>query len=68
MTDQTGKKPGGKSAPVDDETKRRFREALDKKHAHAGTDVSDHAAHSKVGGPHDAEATGAQQMFRRKSG
>jgi len=51
-----------------DEVKRKFREALDKKHAHGGTDVSDHSEHSKVAGAHDAETSGAQQMFRRKSG
>jgi len=51
-----------------DEVKRKFREALDKKHAHGGTDVSDHSEHSKVTGAHDAETSGAQQMFRRKSG
>jgi len=51
-----------------DEVKRKFREALDKKHAHGGTDVSDKSPHSKVSGAHDAETSGAQQMFRRKSG
>lgn len=51
-----------------DEVKRKFREALDRKHAHGGTDVSDRAEHSKVHGAHDAETSGAQQMFRRKSG
>lgn len=51
-----------------DETKRKFREALDKKHSHGGTDVSDKSAHTKVNGTHDAETSGAQQMFRRKSG
>ncbi|BDZ57705.1 hypothetical protein FB554_1009 [Barrientosiimonas humi] len=52
----------------DEETKRKFREALEKKQAHGGRDVSDHSAHSKVAGAHDAETSGAQQMFRRKSG
>jgi len=51
-----------------DEVKRKFREALDKKQAHGGTDVSDHSEHSKVTGAHGAETSGAQQMFRRKSG
>lgn len=51
-----------------DEMKAKFREALDKKKAHGGRDVSDHSAHSKVSGAHDAETSGAQQMFRRKSG
>lgn len=52
----------------DDETKRKFREALDRKTAHAGKDVSGTAEHSKVAGAHGPEATGSQQMFRRKSG
>lgn len=51
-----------------EETKRKFREALDRKHAHGGRDVSDKGEHSKVHGTHGPEATGAQQMFRRKSG
>ncbi|MFC6706350.1 DUF5302 domain-containing protein [Flexivirga alba] len=51
-----------------DEVKRKFREALDKKHAHGGTDVSDKSGRAKVNGAHDAETSGAQQMFRRKSG
>lgn len=53
---------------VDDDVKRKFREALDKKHAHGGTDVSDHSEHGKVGGARAAKTSGAQQMFRRKSG
>ncbi|WP_265444146.1 DUF5302 domain-containing protein [Flexivirga meconopsidis] len=56
-----------KSGPSD-EVKRKFREALDKKHAHGGKDVSDNSEHSKVHGTHGAETSGAQQMFRRKSG
>lgn len=51
-----------------DEMKRKFREALDKKHAHGGKDVSENAEHSKVQTTHRAETSGAQQMFRRKSG
>ncbi|TWE13049.1 DUF5302 domain-containing protein [Rudaeicoccus suwonensis] len=51
-----------------DDVKRKFREALDKKNAHGGKDVSDHAAHSKVSGSHGPETSGSQQMFRRKSG
>ncbi|WP_026181073.1 DUF5302 domain-containing protein [Demetria terragena] len=57
------KKPG-----PDEETRRKFREALDKKQSHGGKDVSDRSGHSKVGGTHAAETSGAQQMFRRKSG
>ncbi len=51
-----------------EESKRKFREALDAKRAHGGRDVSDHSVKSKADGPHQAETTGAQQMFRRKSG
>ncbi|NHN55976.1 DUF5302 domain-containing protein [Calidifontibacter sp. DB0510] len=51
-----------------EDMKRKFREALDKKHAHGGKDVSDHSAQSKVAGSHGPETSGAQQMFRRKAG
>lgn len=53
------------SAPED--VKAKFREALEKKQSHGGADVSPHGARGKVGGTHDAETSGAQQMFRRKS-
>jgi hypothetical protein len=53
---------------VDDEVKRKFREALEKKNAHAGKDVSDHSEHGKVSGARRAKTSGTQQMFRRKSG
>ena len=46
--------------------KRKFREALDKKHAHGGRDVSEDGENAKI---HDAHGPAkAQQMFRRKSG
>jgi hypothetical protein len=49
-----------------EDVKRKFREALDKKHAHGGRDVSDDGEHTKI---HDAHGPAkAQQMFRRKSG
>lgn len=51
-----------------DEMKRKFREALDKKRAHAGRDVSDDADQGKVHHTHGPETSGTQQMFRRKSG
>lgn len=54
--------------PVTDDVKAKFREALAKKQAHAGTDVSDHSEHGKVGGSRRAKTSGSQQMFRRKSG
>ncbi|WP_109473032.1 DUF5302 domain-containing protein [Ornithinimicrobium cavernae] len=53
---------------VEDDVKRKFREALDRKHAHGGKDVSDHSEHGKVAGSRRAKTSGAQQMFRRKSG
>ena len=53
-------------APEDVNAK--FREALEKKQAHGGTDVSPDGAHGKVESAHRAETSGAQQMFRRKSG
>ncbi len=55
-----------KSAPED--VKAKFREALEKKQSHGGADVSPHGAHGKVEAAHSAETSGAQQMFRRKSG
>lgn len=57
-----------KDRPDENEVKRKFREALDKKHAHGGTDVSDTSEHGKVSGAAGAKTSGAQQMFRRKSG
>jgi hypothetical protein len=49
-----------------EEVKRKFREALDKKHAHGGRDVSEDGDAAKI---HDAHGPAkAQQMFRRKSG
>ena len=49
-----------------EDVKRKFREALDKKHAHGGRDVSDDGEHAKI---HDAHGPAkAQQLFRRKSG
>ena len=54
------------AAPSAEDVKRKFREALDRKHAHGGRDVSEGGEQSKV---HDAHGPAkAQQMFRRKSG
>ena len=59
---QARHRPAG---PAED-VKRKFREALDKKHAHGGRDVSEDGEHAKI---HDAHGPAkAQQMFRRKSG
>jgi len=57
----------GKPGPSED-VKRKFREALDKKHAHAGRDVSDDHEHGKVEHAQPAATSARQQMFRRKSG
>jgi hypothetical protein len=49
-----------------EDVKRKFREALDKKHAHGGRDVSEDGDAAKI---HDTHGPAkAQQMFRRKSG
>ena len=61
MTKQEGSTPGPSQ-----EMKAKFREALDKKQAHGGKDVSDEQDRSKVHGAHGPAK--AQQMFRRKSG
>lgn len=59
-----GEQPGGASSPED--VKRKFRAALDKKHAHGGRDVSEDGEQTKI---HEAHGPAkAQQMFRRKSG
>ena len=63
----TAQSDGSEHGPGED-VKRKFREALDKKRAHAGRDVSDENERGKVSGPHRPETSGAQQMFRRKSG
>ncbi|SOC51764.1 DUF5302 domain-containing protein [Ornithinimicrobium cerasi] len=55
-------------SPATEDVKAKFREALAKKQAHGGSDVSDHSEHGKVAGRSGAKTSGAQQMFRRKSG
>jgi hypothetical protein len=59
-------KSGGQGPSED--VKRKFREALDRKHAHGGKDVSDDNASGKVDHAQQAATTATQQMFRRKSG
>lgn len=54
--------------PASEDVKAKFREALDKKRAHGGADISDHSGRSKVGGGHGPETSAREQMFRRKSG
>lgn len=57
----------GSQGPSED-VKRKFREALEKKQAHAGRDVSDDHEHGKVDHAQNAATNATQQMFRRKSG
>ncbi len=68
MTKDEGKsgsdQPAAQTSAED--VKRKFREALDKKHAHGGRDVSDDGENAKIHGAHGPAK--AQQMFRRKSG
>ena len=68
MTEDAGK-PGSDQPDAEtpaEAVKRKFREALDRKHAHGGRDVSADGEHAKI---HDAHGPAkAQQMFRRKSG
>ncbi|KRF29593.1 DUF5302 domain-containing protein [Phycicoccus sp. Soil802] len=59
-------KAGGQGPSED--VKRKFREALEKKQAHAGRDVSDDSEHGKVDHAQGAATNATQQMFRRKSG
>lgn len=68
MSEDPSQDASSASEHVEDDVKRKFREALDKKHAHSGKDVSDHSEHGKVAGKRGAKTSGAQQMFRRKSG
>ncbi|WP_347350072.1 DUF5302 domain-containing protein [Intrasporangium sp.] len=59
-------KQEGAAAGPSEETRARFREALEKKQAHSGKDVSEGGDRSKIHGAHGPAK--AQQMFRRKSG
>ncbi|MDO5741070.1 MAG: DUF5302 domain-containing protein [Ornithinimicrobium sp.] len=54
--------------PATEDVKAKFREALAKKQAHGGADVSDETEQGKVAGRRGAKTSGTQQMFRRKSG
>ena len=55
-----------KTSGPSEEMKAKFRQALDKKHAHAGMDVSADGDAPKVNEAHGPAK--AQQMFRRKAG
>lgn len=69
MADQQGSQDAAhEGAEVSDDVKAKFRAALDKKHSHGGKDVSDNTEHGKVDHSSRAKTSGAQQMFRRKSG
>jgi hypothetical protein len=61
--------PKGAGRPAaSEDLKKKFRDALDRKHAHGGKDVSDDQEHSKVDHAQSAATSATQQMFRRKSG
>jgi hypothetical protein len=62
----TPKGPGRAGAGED--VKRKFREALERKHAHGGKDVSDDHDRSRIDHEQGAATNATQQMFRRKSG
>jgi len=68
MTKDSDKSEDEQPAAVSsaEDVKRKFRAALDKKHAHGGRDVSEDGDQAKI---HDAHGPAkSQQMFRRKSG
>ncbi|GAA3632944.1 MULTISPECIES: DUF5302 domain-containing protein [Kineosporia] len=52
---------------VSSDTKRKFREALERKNANGGQHQGEVQGNGKVGGSHGPETSGSQQMFRRKS-
>ena len=61
--------PKGSGRPAaSEDLKKKFREALERKHAHGGKDVSDDHDQSKVDHAQGAATSATQQMFRRKSG
>ena len=55
-----------KHESVPEDVKAKFREALDRKHSHGGTDVSADGDTGKIDRAQRQAKT--QQMFRRKSG
>lgn len=68
MTDNAAEDQPSQSEHVEDDVKRKFREALERKQSHGGRDVSDLSEHGKVDHAARPKTSGAQQMFRRKSG
>jgi hypothetical protein len=68
MTNDPDKSDGDQPVAVSpaEDVKRKFREALDKKHAHGGREVSEEGEQTKIHNAHGPAK--AQQMFRRKSG
>ena len=62
----TAPQEGLSAEGAEDDVKRKFREALERKNAHGGRNVSADGTPSKV---HDAHGPArSTQMFRRKSG
>ncbi len=68
MSEKSTDKAMGKKAGPSEADKAKFREALAKKNAHGGKDVSEQGAASKVDHQHGPETSAREQMFRRKSG
>ncbi|MGV1009882.1 MAG: DUF5302 domain-containing protein [Dermatophilaceae bacterium] len=66
MAGKGGKAGKGAKAGPTEATKAKFREALERKHAHGGRDVAGDGEGSKVHQTHGPAST--QRMFRRKSG
>jgi hypothetical protein len=67
MTDSAGDREDGEREGTEDEVKRRFREALERKRsASAGKGAGGGGRGSKVRGAHDR--ADHQRQFRRKSG
>jgi len=66
MTNKGGKAKKAAKPGASEQTKAKFREALERKHAHGGRDVSADGEGSKVHQAHGPAQ--AQRMFRRKAG
>jgi hypothetical protein len=64
--DKAAKAAKADKAGATEATKAKFREALERKHAHGGRDVSGKGDGSTIHHAHGPAST--QRMFRRKSG
>lgn len=66
MANKGGKTSKAAKAGPSEETKAKFREALERKNAHAGREASADGEGSKIHDAHGPATT--QRMFRRKAG